>query len=281
MKKILSILVLFFVAASMSHAAKVEPGVKYDLWDHPDAYYSNNAPYVNYGARFDSLGGTPAQNTFSVTENKADMKLIWSKEPGVGLMYGLLSNNDTGNTWATGYLMNAEHTDKGFVSTKGIGLLYDIADKNLYLYTGKQNSDGYSFIGQADNHRCGHRDDCKEKEHNKVGRGWMDLYQLKLHDHDDDDRYEDMTMTQMMAMMVEPNGLERMMEDDGWERRLKAILGACYDKENQKCMYLGDHTNDWLVQMKPVPVPAALPLLGSALLGFSVFSRRKKQEIQA
>ena len=34
-------------------------------------------------------------------------------------------------------------------------------------------------------------------------------------------------------------------------------------------------TNDWLVQFTPVPVPAALPLLVSGLLGFSFFSRRK------
>ena len=34
-------------------------------------------------------------------------------------------------------------------------------------------------------------------------------------------------------------------------------------------------SNDWLVQLTPVPVPAALPLLISGLLGFSFFSRRK------
>lgn len=34
-------------------------------------------------------------------------------------------------------------------------------------------------------------------------------------------------------------------------------------------------TNDWLVQLTPVPVPAALPLLISGLLGFTFFSRRK------
>ena len=34
-------------------------------------------------------------------------------------------------------------------------------------------------------------------------------------------------------------------------------------------------TNDWLVQLTPVPVPAALPLLLSGLLGFSFFSRRR------
>ena len=34
-------------------------------------------------------------------------------------------------------------------------------------------------------------------------------------------------------------------------------------------------TNDWLVQLTPVPVPAALPLLVSGLFGFSFFSRRR------
>lgn len=34
-------------------------------------------------------------------------------------------------------------------------------------------------------------------------------------------------------------------------------------------------TDDWLVTLTPVPVPAALPLLLSGLLGFSVFGRRK------
>ena len=34
-------------------------------------------------------------------------------------------------------------------------------------------------------------------------------------------------------------------------------------------------TNDWLVQLTPVPVPAALPLLLSGLFGFSFFSRRR------
>ena len=37
----------------------------------------------------------------------------------------------------------------------------------------------------------------------------------------------------------------------------------------------GDNTNDWLVKLTPVPVPAALPLLISGLLGFSFFSRKK------
>lgn len=34
-------------------------------------------------------------------------------------------------------------------------------------------------------------------------------------------------------------------------------------------------SNDFLVQLTPVPLPAALPLLMSGILGFSVFSRRK------
>ena len=33
-------------------------------------------------------------------------------------------------------------------------------------------------------------------------------------------------------------------------------------------------SNDWLVQLTPVPIPAALPLLISGLLGFSLFSRK-------
>ena len=35
-------------------------------------------------------------------------------------------------------------------------------------------------------------------------------------------------------------------------------------------------TNDWLVQLTPVPVPAALPLMLSGLLGFAFFSRKNK-----
>ncbi len=34
-------------------------------------------------------------------------------------------------------------------------------------------------------------------------------------------------------------------------------------------------SNDWLVQLTPVPLPAALPLLIAGLLGFSFFSRKK------
>lgn len=34
-------------------------------------------------------------------------------------------------------------------------------------------------------------------------------------------------------------------------------------------------TEDWLVTLTPVPVPAALPLLLSGILGFSFFSRKK------
>lgn len=34
-------------------------------------------------------------------------------------------------------------------------------------------------------------------------------------------------------------------------------------------------TDDWLVTLTPVPAPAALPLLLSGVLGFSLFSRRK------
>jgi hypothetical protein len=35
-------------------------------------------------------------------------------------------------------------------------------------------------------------------------------------------------------------------------------------------------SNDFLVQLTPVPLPAALPLLLSGVLGFSVFSRKKQ-----
>ena len=35
-------------------------------------------------------------------------------------------------------------------------------------------------------------------------------------------------------------------------------------------------SNDWLVQLTPVPIPAALPLFLSGLLGFSFFSRKSK-----
>lgn len=35
-------------------------------------------------------------------------------------------------------------------------------------------------------------------------------------------------------------------------------------------------TNDWLVQLTPVPVPAALPLLISGLLGFSLLARKRR-----
>tara|TARA_R110002049_G_scaffold45948_1_gene133679 strand:- start:55709 stop:56344 length:636 start_codon:yes stop_codon:yes gene_type:complete len=37
-------------------------------------------------------------------------------------------------------------------------------------------------------------------------------------------------------------------------------------------------SNDWLVQLTPVPVPAALPLLVSGLLGFSLFSRKYRKQ---
>lgn len=35
-------------------------------------------------------------------------------------------------------------------------------------------------------------------------------------------------------------------------------------------------SNDWLVQLTPVPIPAALPLLLSGLLGFTFFARKSK-----
>jgi hypothetical protein len=54
---------------------------------------------------------------------------------------------------------------------------------------------------------------------------------------------------------------------------LEIALVGCL--EGQSCTDITYGSNDWLVQMTPVPVPAALPLLASGLLGFSVFSRRK------
>lgn len=38
----------------------------------------------------------------------------------------------------------------------------------------------------------------------------------------------------------------------------------------------GSSTDDWLVTLTPVPVPAALPLLLSGILGFSMFSNRRR-----
>ena len=49
------------------------------------------------------------------------------------------------------------------------------------------------------------------------------------------------------------------------------------DFEKDKYGKIRYGTNDWLVQLTPVPVPAALPLLLSGLLGFSFFSRRRAQ----
>lgn len=47
-----------------------------------------------------------------------------------------------------------------------------------------------------------------------------------------------------------------------------------FEKDDYGKVFYG--TNDWLVQLTPVPVPAALPLLISGLLGFSLISRKRK-----
>ena len=53
------------------------------------------------------------------------------------------------------------------------------------------------------------------------------------------------------------------------------VLPKSGDFEKDKYGNYFTGTNDWLVQLTPVPVPAALPLLLSGLLGFSFFSRRR------
>ena len=54
-------------------------------------------------------------------------------------------------------------------------------------------------------------------------------------------------------------------------------LGGGDEEVGRGWLEPGSSTDDWLVTLTPVPVPAALPLLISGILGFSIFSHRRKK----
>ena len=253
------------------------PNVPYKLFDHPYGNLtSDGPPPVNYGLRLDSLGGTAAERTFS-TQSDIGSYLYWNEsDPAGAIIIGALTRNSDLSQWGVVYIMDATASATGYTSTQGIGLL--IGAGGLYGFTGMQGDsgeqDGLSFIAQGDGHRL------PGDNSSEVGRGWLNVYDLgQFLNGPMVEQEMGMTTTQMLAAVSAEDNWESGDRRHYWKEKLKYLVGICHEYE-RKCN-ITDGANDWLVTMKPVPVPAALPLLGSALLGFSVFSRRKKHEIQA
>lgn len=273
MKKLLSILILFFFVVSFVHAANVVPNVPYKLYDHPDGVLTSMT--VSYGLRLDSLGGSAEERTFS-TQSDFGSYLYWNEsDPAGAIIFGGLTRNSDSTQWGVVYIMDATASATGYTSTQGIGLLFGAG--GLYGFTGKQGmsgeADGLSFLAQGDGHRL-------PDSTSEVGRGWLNVYDLgQFLQQDMAEEEMGMTTTQMLSLISSEDNWESRDRRYYWKEKLKYLVGICHEYE-EECD-ITDGYNDWLVTMKPVPVPAALPLLGSALLGFSVFARRKKQEIQA
>ena len=251
MKKLLLIFLMFSMAA-FAHAGQVLPNTPYTLLDHPDGNLTN-PPLVTYGLRI-------GDDTWSVEQDGASASMIWD---GVGFasMGGTASFNADDTLWNFSYLMfNATASAGGFKSTSGSGVLSN--GSTTYFLTGKASGDATArFL--PDNHRCGSVD-CVGEPMAIIGRGWWDVIKVE----------NELPEVQPLVTLA----IEAMKSDewDLYDRKMVEIYGKCESDGWNKCMKLH---GDFLVQA--VPVPAALPLLGSALLGFSVFSRRKKADVQS
>ncbi|MEM8843998.1 MAG: PEP-CTERM sorting domain-containing protein [Pseudomonadota bacterium] len=260
MKKIISILFISLFVTSVANAAPVVPNTLYQLFDHPDG-----ALGTNYGLRCDACayGGTAEERTWS-TQSDFGSYLYWNEEdPSGAAIFGGLTRNSDSSQWGVVYIMDATASATGYTSTVGAGLLFG-GGGQLYGFLGKQNNNGTSFIAQGDGHRL-------PGDHDEVGRGWLDVYDLGQF-LPQPMMEEEMTMNQLLAAAAADDMRDRETRHR-WVARLKKLIYACHEYERKCDITKG--SNDWLVTMNPVPVPAALPLLASGLLGFSVFSRRK------
>ena len=268
MKKILSIIFLTFFVASFANAANVVPNLLYQLYDHPDGNLG-----TNYGLRLDSInpGGSAASRTFS-TQSTLGSYLFWNEEnPSGAAIFGQLTRNSDLTEWLVIYVMDATASATGYTSTVGAGLLWN-GGNQLYGLLGKQNGDGLSFIAQGDGHRLPNNTD-------EVGRGWLKVFDLgQFLPEPIMEEENGMSMTQLLAAAVSDD-MRDEQNRHSWKERLKKLIFVC-KKYEEKCD-ITKGTNDWLVTMQPVPVPAALPLLASGLLGFSVFARKKAKAAQS
>ena len=264
MKKLIAVLVLLFLASSYAQAGEVKSDLLYYLKDHPGA--SLTADGISYGLRLDSLMGSDAENTFS-TDSELGMTLFWEGASGTALMLGDVRNNASGEDWATWYGM--EHANPistvngdGFAANYGIGVMTNFTQTYVIESKFKSGDDmlgvGDAFFGLGDGFRC-EGVECHRESMQEVGRGWLRVTEAT-----------DSFWAEEFFEIILSFGHESV---DLVNDKLAEALGICL--EQQACTDITNGTNDWLVQMKPVPVPAALPLLASGLLGFSVFSRRK------
>ena len=221
-------LFLISLVASSAHAAIVEQDVPYILSDHPDAALTDLglANPITYGLRLDSLGGSAAERTFSTTQDGAFVTLLWSGTQVT--IEGQVSRNSDNSLWDVSYILEGvTATGTGFevlASGGGGGSGVISNDDNSFEFDlfGKAGND-VIFTALGDGHRCDDPQSGVECTTDRIGRGWLKVYEQK------DSYKKDIT--------------------HGY--------------------------NDWLVQLTPVPVPAALPLMLSGLLGFAFFSRKK------
>jgi hypothetical protein len=252
MKKLLLSLLLFSLAA-LAHAGTVLPGVTYTVLDHPDAALtSDGPPPISYGIRiFES-------QTWSFEQDGASVQMQWNDGLGVATMTGQVSNNADDSPWMFNYSMfGATAATGGFISTSATGLLSNGAGIT-YLLNGVLDGDAVArFL--ADSYRCGSVD-CIGDPMAIVGRGWFDAFAV--------DTSEDSSWSPMIDLMY-----TAMYEDD-WDTynaQKVLIIDKCYEAYSPCTM---DLTGDFIVTA--VPVPAAVWLFGSALVGL-VGLRRKQQ----
>ncbi|MEM7304917.1 MAG: hypothetical protein AAF372_05275 [Pseudomonadota bacterium] len=243
-KLLLSILI--FSMAAFAHASQVLPNTEYTLLDHPDGAIAN-PPAVTYGLRI-------VNETWSVEQDGAVATMEWN---GVNFaqMGGTASNNATDALWNFEYLMfGAVPSADGFIATAGTGILSD--GNTAYFLTGKFDGDAVArFL--PDGHRCA-GEPCANGMDTIVGRGWWDVLKIELPD-----------AQPMVKLAVDAMRDGKL---DLYDERMADIYGRCEADGWNKCMK--KLHGDFLVQA--VPVPAAVWLFGSALVGL-VGLRRNRQ----
>ena len=272
-KKLIPFLILFFLSTSL-HAASVVSDLVYTMFDHPDGALTS--PTIDYGLRVDSLAslsggdGSNEAATFS-TQSTFGSYHYWDSASSTSFLFGDLTRNSDSSNWQVFYTsFNTTGNMDGYTSATGIGLLTNGSD--TYILTGKQNSSGDAFIAQGDGHRCGSVDCLRAPDDSwqEVARGWLYVFSSPLGDVS-----EYLLFDEVLAALLGGTYADEAVDYlSGLADELKYFLRGC--KYEYKCRDITRNTNDWLVQLQPVPIPAALPMLLSGLLGFSVFSRRRK-----
>jgi hypothetical protein len=233
---LLSCLVLSAASMLFSSQASAIAIGTYSMHNHPDG---NQAPPL-YGLRLDGLltGNSNEEYTFDFDNALSNMTLTWDGSSIVidGQAFGGEDDNTT----------------PGGAYVAGTTAVWDIYFEYTGVITSVANGGEVDLQVHADNMNFGSLSSA--------------FGTFSLEDQSDDD-----TITGLSFQLGDENGAGHRGFDgiSGW-----GWLNHGQDCERNDCTHI--YSSDWLFTVTPVPVPAAVWLFGSGLIGLVAVGRRRK-----